>query len=429
VAPIGLASVAVGALFFALLGRRLLPERGHENPSGSLELGEYLTELTIRPDSRFVGKTVAELERANAIRVFVTRWLRDGRPVRAPFGDRRLAAGDVLLVRTTPEEIVAIQQEPGVELRPTAKHRPMDEAHDHQVAQADNDEDAFAERLVQAIVAPGSDLAGRSLSDLDFRGRYGAVVVGLWRRRGWLSEELARIRLRPGDVLVLHGDEEALARVASDRGFLMLVPLAGEHRRRQRAWLAIGILLATVAVAATGLLSIGISAVAGAAAVVLSGCLRPRQAYRAIDPRAYVFVAGAIPLGDALEKSGAAQLAAGWLERGLGELTASPVLVLLLLFVLAAGLAQLLSDVATVAVLAPIAAAFAEAIGRPPEPFVVTLAVAAVVAVLTPFAHASAQLVAGPGRYRQADFLRVGIPLTTLTALVVVFVAQALWPG
>ena len=430
-APLGLAVTAVGALFLMLLARRLLPARGGEVAFGPLDQGEYVTELTICPDSAFLGKTVADVERANTFRVFVTGWRRGGRPVRAPFGDRPLEAGDVLLVRTTPEEIVAIQREAGIELRPVVQHRAQPAERDGHVQhddKADADPEAFAAKLAQAIVAPGSDLAGRSLSDLDFRRRYGAVVVGLWRRRGWLSEELARIRLRPGDVLVIHGDEEALARVAGDPGFLMMVPVVGEHRLRHRARLAIGILLATVAVAGSGLLSVGIASLAGAAAIVLTGCLRPRQAYRAIDPRAYMFLAGAIPLGEALEKSGAAQVAAGWLQLGLGGLAASPLVVLVLLFAVGALASQLLSDVATVAVLGPVAAALAEALHRPPEAFVVCLALAAVTTVLTPFAHPSAQLVAGPGRYRQADFLRVGIPLALLTGFVVTFGTQAVWP-
>jgi di/tricarboxylate transporter len=130
-----------------------------------------------------------------------------------------------------------------------------------------------------------------------------------------------------------------------------------------------------------------------------------------------------------LEKSGAAQVAAGWLQRGLGDLAGSPFVVLALLFALGAVATQFLSDVATVAVLAPVAAALAEALGRPPEPFVVSVAVAAAVAILSPLAHPSAQLVAGPARYRPADFLRPGFPLAVLVGLVVVSLAQALWPA
>jgi di/tricarboxylate transporter len=172
---------------------------------------------------------------------------------------------------------------------------------------------------------------------------------------------------------------------------------------------------------------VGIASLAGAAAIVLTGCLRPRQAYHAIDPRAYVFLAGAIPLGEALEKSGAAQLAAGWLELGLGGLAASPLVVLVVLFAIGALATQLLSDVATVAVFAPVAAALAEGLGRPPEAFVVCVTLAAVTTVLTPIAHPSAQLVGGPGRYRPADFLRLGLPLALLTGVVVAVGTQLLW--
>lgn len=423
-APIGLALLALGTLLVVLLGRLpgLLPDRGQEGSTGPLRLSEYFTELRVREDSPFVGRTVAELEASGALHVFVTGWLRDGRALRAPFGERRLEAGDVLLVRTTPEEIVAIQREPGVELLPVAQYTsPMTPGRNGHT----EDPDTFAEKLVQAILAPGSELAGRSLGDLDFRRRYGAVVVGLWRRRGWLNEQLSRIRLRAGDVLVVQGDEESLARVAADRGFLMMVPFEGVHRRRSRAALAVGIVLATVVVAASGWLSIAIATLAGAAAVVLTGCLPARQAYRAIDARAYVFVAGAIPLGLALEKTGAAGVAAGWLLAVVG---AQPGVVLAVLFALAALTSQLLTDVACVAVLAPLAVGTAQALGRAPEAFVVTVGLAAVVTVLTPFGPPVGQLIAGPGRYRLADFLRLGLPLTTLSGVVVVGLAQALWP-
>src|SRR5207248_4969093 len=139
------------------------------------------------------------------------------------------------------------------------------------------------ETLVQALVAPASDLAGRSLGELDFRARYGAVVVGLWRRRAWLNEELSRVKLRPGDALVLQGEPEAIARVASDRNFLMMVPFQGEARPRRKAPIAAAIMLGTIVLAATGLLPLAIAMLAGAAAMILSGCIRPRQAYRAID--------------------------------------------------------------------------------------------------------------------------------------------------
>ena len=282
--------------------------------------------------------------------------------------DRRLAAGDVLLVRTTPEEIVTIRQEPGLELHPVEQYRAS-------VAQADvpSDED-LAERLVQAVVAPDAEFIGRTIADVDFRRRYGVIVLGLWRRRGWLGQELAHTRLAAGDVLVLQGSGEALARVDADRNVLMMVPFHGEAQRRHRATLAGAIMIATVLLAAFEVLSIEMASLAGAAAMVLARCLTPGQAYRAIDARIYVFIAGAIPLGTAMKKSGASALMAGWLQAWAGGL--DQWLVLAVLFAVVAVITQFVSDSATTALIAPIAAALAQALGHVPEPYVVTVAMA-----------------------------------------------------
>jgi di/tricarboxylate transporter len=420
IAPIGLILSLAGTLFVLLVGRFLLPDRrGGGEAQARFRLDDYFTELTILPDSPFLGRTVAEAETDERYAFKVVGLVRKGRRLRPPFRERELADGDVLLIRTTPEGLLAIRQERGVELHPV-------EQYESEGAEGRDDEDDVASRLVQAVVAPGSDLAGRTLGTIDFRRRYGAIVLGLWRRSGWLDQELAQVRLRPGDVLVLQGNDEALARVAGDPSFLMLVPFHGESRVLRKAPVAAAVMVATVALAASGFLSIEIAAIAGAVAMVLSGCLTGGQAYRAIDTRIYVFIAGAIPLGAAMTKSGAAALLAGWLQAAVGGW--SPTLILLALFAAVAVLTQLMSDSATTALFAPVAVALAQGLGHPPETYVVTVAMAAVASFLTPIGHHGNLLVYAPGRYQFADFVRVGTPLTVLVAIVVVLVAPLLWP-
>jgi di/tricarboxylate transporter len=303
IAPIGLSLSLAGTAFMLLAGRFLLPTRtGVEDPTQRFRLTEYFTEVTILPNSPFLDKTAAEVEHAEGDQVAVVGWLRHGRHLRPPFGERRPRAGDVLLVRTTPEEILAIRQTPGVELHPVSQYGSTT---------VHGDEEDVADLLVQAVVAPQSDLIGRTIAEVDFRQRYGALVVSLWRKEGWLQQELAQTRLSAGDVLVLQGDAEALARVEGEPAFLMLVPFHGEPRRPRKASLAGGIMLASIVVAAFNLLSIEMAALAGAVAMVLSGCLSARQAYQAIDARIYVFIAGAIPLGTAMQQSGTSDLLAG----------------------------------------------------------------------------------------------------------------------
>jgi di/tricarboxylate transporter len=428
IAPIGLAMSAVGTLFMLTVGRWLLPDRGKADPSGTeFRLTNYFTEIRVTPDSGFIGQPVKAVEAASSRGdLFVTGWLRHGRPQSAPFEDRPIEANDVLLVRASPEEMVAIRERRGLELRALADYQTLDAEADGNGHGSDGDGDGDpVDPLVQALVAPGSELAGRTLGELDFRRRYGAVVVGLWRRRGWLNDELSRVKLREGDALVLQGDSEAIGRVASDRGFLMMVPFEGEPRPHGKAPVAAAIMLGTIVLAATSALPLSIAMLAGAAAMILTRCVRPRQAYRAIDPRIYVFIAGAIPLGDAMQKSGASDVLAGWLQSAVGGL--NETLVLLAVFAIVAVLTQFMSDSATTALFGPVAAALAAALGRPPEPFVVTVAMASVAAFLTPIGHHGNLLVYGPGRYRFADFVKVGTPLTVVVGVVAVLMAQVVW--
>ena len=411
IAPIGLALSAVGTVFMLLVGRFLLPDRRDgDDPAGRFNLDDYFTELTIVPDSPFLDKSIGEVEADDRFDFSVAGWVRQGRRVPRST-EERLREGDVLLIRTTPDEIATIREEHGLELQPLRQYQPEAPSHNG------NEDDA--PRLVQAVIAPGSDLVGRTLGDIDFHRRYRTIVVALWRQDGWLRQELSRIRLREGDVLVLQGEDDDLASLADDRSFLMLTPFQGETRLRRRAPLAGAIMLATILAAAFNLLSIEMAALAGAAAMVLSRCLTANQAYRAIDARIFVFIAGAIPLGTAMTKTGTAGLLGGW----------HPTLLLLALFGVVAVLTQFMSDSATAAIFAPVAAALAQALGRPPEAYVVTVAMASVAAFLTPIGHHGNLLVYGPGRYQFADFTRVGTPLTVLVGLVVAFLAPLIWPA
>lgn len=225
----------------------------------------------------------------------------------------------------------------------------------------------------------------------------------------------------------MQGDGEAFARVANDPGILMIVPFQGERTARRRAPMAAAIMLGTVLLAAFDMLSIEIAGLAGAVTMVLSGCLTAAQAYRAIDARIYVFIAGAIALGIAMQSTGAARTLGGWLQAAVGD--RSQTAVLFALFVVVAIVTQFMSDSATTAVFAPVAVAPAEALGRAPEPYVVTVAMASVVAFLTPIGHHGNLLVYGPGGYRFGDFVRVGTPLTLVAAAVVVLLAPRLWRG
>jgi di/tricarboxylate transporter len=417
IAPIGLAISLAGTLFVLLVGRFLLPERqGAMDGTSRFRLDDYFTEFSILPESPFLNKTVEELEADGRYQFRITGWIRGRRRIPRPFTGERIKDGDVLLVRTSPEEMATIRNEAGIELHPITKYGDTN---------GNNSETDVADMLVQAVVAPGSDLIGNTIGNIDFRERFGAIVVGLWRRKGWMQKSIAKTRIRAGDVLVLQGDEDALARVNSDPAFLMLVPFQGETQMRRKAPLAAAIMFFTVLVAALNILPLEMATLAGAVAVVLTRCITTRQAYNAIDSRIYVFIAGAIPLGLAMQKTGASTLLATWLQGAIGGW--GPVYILLTIFAVVGILTQFMSDAATTALFAPVAVALAQALGHAPEPYVVTVAMAAVASFLTPIGHHGNLLIYGPGGYQFADFVKVGAPLTIMVGIMVVFISLYLW--
>ena len=283
IAPIGLLLTLVGTLFVLLVGRFLLPSRhAPEDRANHFRLEDYLTEIVITEKSPFLKQSVAEVEEDKKYHFKVLGLIRKGRRLRAPYKQEVLEEGDVLIVRAPPDELVAIRDEPNLDLHPIKLFGDRNEPKVNGNGNGDDEEDEF----VQAVVAPRSDLIGRTLKQIDFQRRYGAVVVGLWRKDGWLDQEISKVRLQANDVLVLEGDEDALARVAADPAFLMMVPFHGESKLRQRAWLAGLIMLAAILLAAFNLMSIEMAALAGAVAVVLTA-LSERPSGVSIDRLAH----------------------------------------------------------------------------------------------------------------------------------------------
>ena len=272
-----------------------------------LRLDRYYTELIVEPDSTWIGQSLKDFQKRFQERMSIVEWLRGGVRHRGMGDAATLETGDVLLVRATPEEIVSIAKEPGLALHAIAKY-----------GEPTNDKESSAPeddaQLVQVVVAPHSPFAGRTVGSIDFLKTLGVIVVGLWRKEGWMREEISQMRLREGDLLVLWGTPRTFAELATHRGFLMMVPFAAKERRRHRAVLATLIVAGVIALAASGAVPAQIAFLAGAVALIATGCVGVEQAYREIDVRIFVMIAGVIPLGAAMEKTGTAQLLAEHLQ-------------------------------------------------------------------------------------------------------------------
>ena len=423
IAPIGLVISAAGTAFFLLVGRFLLPDRKGEDAVDHFRLEGYYTELLLLPDSPLIGKTVREIEEQQPVDFKVSAWYRNGRPRNRPYGTKKTQAGDVLVIRTSPDRIATIEKEPGMAIQPLEKYKEAFPAS----AENGNQKDDLSTRLVQSVVAPRSELIGRTIGKVDFLENYGVLVVGVWRRKGWLRTELSRVKLREGDVLVLTGDSDSLQRMSEDKSFLMLVPFRGEPKPVHKARIAGVIMVVAVAVAALNIVPVEIVFLAGALVMILSGCISAQQAYQSIDARIYIFIAGAIPLGLAMQETGTADLLAGWLQGLVSGLAIH--WILLALFLVTGVLTQVMSDAGTTALIGPIAIALARGLDLSPEPFLVTVAMAAVTSFFTPIGHHGNLLIYGPGGYQFGDFVKVGVPLTLIVAVIVSLMAPMLWGG
>lgn len=416
--PIGAALIVTGILY-VLLMRWIIPRRsGEAHDQDYLRLEQYFVELVVTPDSRWAGQSGRDLRRHYRNRFELVGWLRSGMELTDP--DQPLRAGDILVVRAVPDEMSSLMDEPGLELNALAKYRDSGVPAGGAGNVRDN-------RLVQVVVAPGSEFSGRTVRDIDFLRNFGVLVVGLRRRDSWIGEKVSRVRLQEGDLLVLSGEPDRYNELSRHRGFLMMMPFKSVPRWRHRAPVALAIMAAVVAIAATGITSAAIVFLGGAVAMVLTRCVTVEQAFSEIDTRVFVMIAGVIPLGTAMEVTGTAQMLAGHVFAFAGNWTHLSILALM--FVAAALLTQILSDSATVVLLGPIAIQLAERLNLDPVPFVVCAAIGAVASFLTPIGHHGNLLILGPGRYKFGDFLRVGLPLTILVGAITSWMAQAMWLG
>ena len=423
IAPIGLVLSLVGMIFFLFLGQYLLPANHNEDESiDHFRLEGYYTELVLLPDSPLIGRTISEIEEQQKDILKVSAWYRNDRPRAKPYGRKKTQSGDVLVIRTSPDKLATIEHERGIAIQPLEKYKEAFLSSQEN----ENNKGELSPQLVQSVVAPRSELIGKTIGKINFLETYGVIIISVWRRKGWLRTEISRVKLREGDVLVLKGDDNSFKRLSEDRSFLMLVPFRGESKPLHKARLAAIIMTLTTVVATLNVIPVEIALLTGALIMILSGCISVQQAYQSIDTRIYIFIAGAIPLGLAMQETGTSNLLAGWLQDLV--LTWDIHWVLLALFLTTGIATQVMSDAATTALFGPIAIALARGLNLPPEPFVVTVAMAAVTSFFTPIGHHGNLLVYGPGRYQFSDFMRVGIPLTLVVAVIVSLMAPMLWP-
>lgn len=408
---LGLVFVVVGTAYLMFARSVLLPDLGVPQQADSGHAGRYVVELMVPARSAAIGRRGGELLPHDGGDVVVLEVFRGRTALPSPRG-MEIEAGDRLLVRGRWKDVEEAR-------------RRLKLAYDHVAHDLEGD-DEDGRLHAEAMVAPGSHLIGHSLAEVRFAHVYHARVQGLHRHRLSIRQPLDQVPLAVGDVLLLDAPESGLELMRADPGLVVLGEREQTRTSIRRSLIALGILTAVVAVAAAGLMSIVASAIIGCCALLLLRVLKPEEAYAAIDWRVVLLLAGVLPLGIALQKSGAAALIADFsigLVGGLG-----PVATLAVIYVMTSLLTEVMSNNASAALVVPIAIATAESLGLDSKPFLVAVAFAASTSFATPISYQTNTMVYAAGGYRFHDFVKVGLPLNIIFIVLAVALIPRYFP-
>jgi di/tricarboxylate transporter len=381
--------------------------------AGLYQLGDYLVALRVPPGSPLDGQTLEESRLGDAFDLSVLGIVRNGTTELMPGPEARLGAGDTLIVAGRLDELATLhglqELEMASETAPELEHL-----------------QSAAVGMVEAVLSPHTTLVGKTLRELHFREKYNLTVLAIWRAGNVYRSNLRDMELRFGDALLLYGPRDRLLMAADDPDFLLLEEELQEPPRVSKAPFAALLMAGVIVTVLAGWLTIAVAAVIGAALMVLCGCLTMDEAYRHIEWRAVFLIAGMIPLGIAMENSGAAQMMADAVVGTAGAW--GPRALLAALFLLATATAQAMPNAVVTVLLAPIAITTARELGLAPQPLVMAVAIAASAAFLSPVVHPANVLIMGPGSYRYGDYLRVGLPLTLVVFVTSMLLLPIVWP-
>jgi len=416
--PVGLALLAVAMAFMLTAGRRLLPTRPVPAHAGrprrrdlpdEYRLAERLFRLRVDDDSPLARRTLAESALGHAFRLHVLAIQRGRRRIVAPPPQERVLPGDVLVVQGRPEDLERLQHLGPIETvtRDAARPEPLET-------------DGIG--LVEAVLAPRSELAGKTLRDLEFRQHYGLNVVAIWREGRPYRTGLGELPLRWGDALLIQGPRDRLRALRADPAFIVLEE--PEAPRTARAGVAVAAVAVLILLASTGQVPVALAALLAAGVAVVGRAVTVEEALGAVDWRTVITIGGLLPLGAALQATGAAAVIA---RGGLAVAGASPLGALVATYAAAVGIGHFVPSIPTTILLAPIALDLARTLGANPVPFMIVVSCASSTTLLTPISHPVSLMIMGPGDYRFGDYVRVGAPLAVLLSITLIAVSVLVW--
>ncbi len=404
----GLLLLAAGCVYL-LLAYRFLPDT-HMQENDSRSNGHYVAEFQVKQDSLLIGQTISDSAMRKEFHAFPLALIRRGEKLSLP-AHQTVQADDVLLIRAEPENLLGLQQQFGLEL------------HDNQDNSHQEEQDWV---VVEAMIAPGSDWAQERLDTLQDDGWSRSVqVIGVQRRGNIVRKQLGRLKFKVGDILLLLVPRKDIDDFRRDSAFIVLAEGEKPMPNNWRAPFSIFVMLAVVTVAAFEWAHISMTSMMGAVAMVTAGCLSAEAAYKAINWRIIILLAGLLPLGLAMTETGAAQYV---VDHTVGLVKDSgPLLALGALYLVTKLLTEFMSNSGVAVLFAPIAISTAKMLGVNPEPFLIAVMFAAGASLMTPVGYQTNTMVYGAGGYRFSDFVKIGLPLNVILMALTLLLIPMFW--
>ncbi len=403
-----LAIAIPGLLYVLTILPRLMPNQKHLSDSLAKDSRQFIAQIDVESGSELVGaQTVAgRFEKLPEHTVLLIQ--RGEHAFVPPYESVTLEVNDIVVVAATRN---ALEE---------AISRLGDQFHPHISQGAGIDLSTAGENLeresgflAEVLVVPRSNMVGRNLEQIHFRNFTGCIVLGLQRRSRMFRERLTDIPLMDGDVLLVQGSEKAISRLRSNNDVILIDWTRTAIPKKSKTRRATLIFLATIGLAASGLVSIAAASIIGAASMIASKTLTVNRAISALDLRIYITVASMLALGTSLELTGAANMIA---KAALSVSTdVGPAIVLSIIFLLVALITNFITNNASAVLFMPIAVNTAITLGVDPVPFAVAVILAANVSFATPFGYQTNLLVMAPGQYNFNDYLKGGLPLTLIS--------------
>ncbi len=412
-APVGGIAALAGLAFVALIGWRLLPDRGEQKETSEV-LADYIAELTIPAESTHIGKRVAELyETAEKSDVAVIGLIRDGKRRYGRAANAILHEGDALVLEAKPEALDEFR---------AALNLDFSDSRRQEVLTAEGD----GLEVIEVVATENARITGRTAQALGLAWRQSTVLMGISRQDRRITSQVRKTEVEAGDILLLLCPRDRGADVTEWLGCLPLAERGLNVTANEKAWLAIGLFAAAVLAASIGLIYLPVALGLVVIAYVLAKIMPIADLYDQIEWPVVVLLGSMIPLGSALESSGGTELIANALIQLTNGLPAWAILTVLMVVTMT--LSDVLNNTATAIVAAPVGIQMARTLEVSPDPFLMTVAVAASAAFLTPIGHKNNTLVLGPGGYRFGDYWRMGLPLEILIIAVSIPAILVFWP-